>query len=277
MEVMPRTRSSGATLGLVDLHCHYLPGVDDGADNLRQGLALVHAAAVNGISRIVLTPHVHPGRYHNTATSLQVHFDAFERAVREQRLPVKLALAAEVRFSDELFIQVERGDIPLIHGLGGSRVMLLEFPHSHVPERWRLVVQWLVRRGITPMVAHPERNKDVMRNPQLAADMARAGCLLQVTAAALLGGFGERARQIAEALLREGFATIIATDAHNLNHRPPLLREGGEAAARLVGESKAWDMVASLPAIISNGLFDGSPQRRPQLDKTDPSGAGAMQ
>lgn len=240
---------------MVDLHCHHLPGVDDGAASLQEGIDLVRAASANGIDRIVLTPHIHPGRYANSASSLKVRFESFRRAVAALKLPVTLALSAEVRFSDELFTQIERDDIPLLIGADGAKVLLLELPHSHVPAGWEKLLRWIHKRGITTMIAHPERNKDVMRHPELVAEFIAEGCLIQVTAAALIGGFGTRAKGAAEDILKRGWVTILATDSHNLAHRPPLLREGGMAAAVILGESKAWDLVSTTPARLSGDMF----------------------
>ncbi len=253
--------------GLVDLHCHHLPGVDDGAASLQDGIDLVRAAIANGIDHIVLTPHVHPGRYANTAASLSVRFESFRRAIGALGLPVRLALSAEVRFSDELFAQIERDEIPLLISAEGEQVLLLELPHSHVPPGWEQLLRWVRKRDITPMIAHPERNKDLMKHPERVAAFIAEGCLLQVTAASLIGGFGPRAQDAAEYILKKGWATILATDSHNLAHRPPLLREGAAAAAVIVGESKAWDMVSTVPARLSAQLFANAEVRhRPSVN-----------
>lgn len=240
---------------MVDLHCHFLPAVDDGAKDLADGIALVRAAHANGISRIVLTPHIHVGRYENTRSSLEVRFETFRRALISAELPVELGLAAEVRCSDELIGLIERDEVPFMLDARGDKTLLLEMPHSHVPPGVDQLVRWLLKKDIRPMIAHPERNKEFMSYPQRIADLCKAGCLTQVTAAAVIGRFGDRAQATAEWLLDNNLVAIIATDAHNLHHRPPLLREAAQWVAQRYGAERAWRLVGAGPAALTAGNF----------------------
>ncbi len=237
--------------GLVDLHCHYLPTVDDGASTDDEGIALLRQAHSDGIDRVVLTPHIHLDRYPNVGSLLRKRFAAFQQLARERGIDVELALGAEVRVNDDLFALVERDEVPLYEGIAGRRSMLIEFNHGHLPPGWQNLLRWLIQRGITPVIAHPERNKEVMRHPERVAAMLDEGCLIQVTAAALLGAFGARVESVARILLAKGWCTILASDAHDLRHRPPLLQAGARAASKIVGESKAWDMVTDVPAALA--------------------------
>lgn len=237
--------------GLVDLHCHYLPAVDDGASTDEEGIALLRQAYNDGVDQIVLTPHIHLDRYPNVGSLLRKRFAAFQQRVRECGIDVELALGAEVRVSDDVFALIERDEVPLYEGIVGRRSMLLEFNHGHLPPGWQNLLRWLVQRGITPVIAHPERNKEVMRHPERVAAMLDEGCLIQVTAAALLGSFGARVEAVAKIVLAKGWCTLLASDSHDLRHRPPLLQAGARAAAKIVGESKAWDMVTDIPAALA--------------------------
>lgn len=240
---------------MVDLHCHFLPAVDDGAESLEDAVALVRAAHANGISRILLTPHIHVGRYDNTRSSLSVRFETFRRALLAAAIPVELALAAEVRCSDEMIGLIERDEVPFLLDARGNKTLLLEMPHSHVPPGVDQLVRWLLKRNIRPLLAHPERNKEFMAYPQRVADLCTAGCLTQVTAAAVIGRFGERAQTTAQWLLDNDLVSIIATDAHNLQHRPPLLREAARWVADRYGVEHAWRLVGAAPAALSVGNF----------------------
>lgn len=248
---------------MVDLHCHFLPAVDDGAENLAESIALVRAAHANGISRILLTPHIHVGRYENTRSSLAVRFETFQRALRSAEIPLELALAAEVRCSDELIGLIERDEVPFLLDARGNKTLLLEMPHSHVPPGVDQLVRWLQKRNIRVLLAHPERNKEFMAHPQRVADLCKAGCLTQVTAAAVIGRFGERAQATAHWLLDNNLVSIIATDAHNLRHRPPLLREAAQWVAQRYGAEHAWRLVGAAPAALTAGNF----RRVPLLTK----------
>ncbi|MDB6063787.1 MAG: capsular biosynthesis protein [Verrucomicrobiaceae bacterium] len=240
---------------MVDLHCHYLPAVDDGAANLNEGLDLIRAAHDNGISRILLTPHIHVGRYDNTNSSLQTRFETFRRAITAANIPVEIALAAEVRCSDDLFGLIEQEEVPFLLDAKGNKTLLLEMPHSHVPPGVDQLVRWLLKRNIRPMLAHPERNKEFMKYPHRLADLCSAGCLTQITAAAVIGRFGEKSQHAAHALLNDDLVSVIATDAHNLQHRPPLLREAANWVAQNFGEERAWRLVGATPAALSTGNF----------------------
>lgn len=240
---------------MVDLHCHYLPGVDDGAASLHEALELVRAAHANGISRIVLTPHMHVGRYENTFSSLRVRFETFRRAIAAEKIPVEIALAAEVRCSDELIDLIERDEVPFLLDARGNKTLLLEMPHSHVPPGADQFVRWLLKKNIRPLLAHPERNKELIKYPQRVAQLCKAGCLTQITAAAVVGRFGEKSQHAAQWLLHNNLVTIIATDAHNLQHRPPLLREAAQWVAQQFGDEHAWRLVGAGPAALSTGNF----------------------
>lgn len=240
---------------MIDLHCHLLPSVDDGPATLAESLELARIAVANGIQRAVVTPHIHPERYENSLQSIHESLVSFKQALQQQHIPLELGMAAEVRVCQELLQLIEKGKIPFLGELNGFRVLLLEMPHSHVPPGTDKLVQWLLSRKIRPMIAHPERNKDVIRDFTTIIPFIEAGCLLQVTAGALTGQFGNKAQKRAEQLLEKGWVTILASDAHNAKHRPPELSPGVEAAAKLVGLATAQSLVADVPLRISEKLF----------------------
>lgn len=242
---------------MIDLHSHILPGIDDGPKSFPQSLELLRAAAENGITQIVATPHIHPGRYLNTSSSIELAFrDFLSCLAAEEDLGVQLALAAEVRISDELLYMASQQQIPALGYWEGDLLVLLEMPHSHIPAGLTQLIGWLAQRHIRPMIAHPERNKDIMRDLDLIKPLAEAGCLFQLTAGALIGQFGEPSRYCAEKILKKGLATVLATDAHHIQRRPPNLAEGRRAAELLIGEKRAWALVQDNPAkIVGDRLF----------------------
>ncbi|MGH8437375.1 MAG: tyrosine-protein phosphatase [Pseudomonas sp.] len=240
---------------MIDLHNHLLPGIDDGAPDLEAALALARMAVQDGITHLVCTPHIHPGRYDNTPASIQAAQACFVTALKAENIPLKVAAAAEVRFGMELMIGVGQGTIPFLGEWQGKPVLLLEFPHGEIPFGAERLIGWLLQRNIIPMIAHPERNKGIMRTPSRLKPFLEQGCLLQVTAASVAGHFGPVAEEIAHALLEQGVVTILASDAHNLQHRPPLLSEGMQHAARIVGAAKAEALVQHTPWQIAKSHF----------------------
>jgi protein-tyrosine phosphatase len=235
---------------MIDLHCHLLPRVDDGPDTLEEALLLARLAVANGITHSVVTPHIHPGRYENQLSTLQPALAAFREALAEQQINLQLTLGSEVRLSVEAIAMIEQGEVPMLGEENGFRIMLLEFPHSHVLPGSDKLVRHLLDRKIRPMIAHPERNKDVMRSLDKVLPFVEAGCLLQVTAGSMVGNFGAQAQQRAVEMVERGWVTVLASDAHNAKYRPPELEPGRAAAARLIGEAAANDLVAGRPASI---------------------------
>lgn len=243
---------------MIDLHCHLLPGIDDGAPDLETALELARMAVAEGITHVVCTPHIHPGRYDNTPQTIADALAVFTAGLRNAGIPLQVAAAAEVRFDMEIMLGVANGSVPFLGEWQGRKVLLLEFPHGELPFGAERLTKWLLQRNILPMIAHPERNKAVMRQPSRLKPFIEQGCLLQVTASSVTGHFGDAAQEVAHALLAEKQVTILASDAHNIKHRPPALRDGMQHAARIVGDLAAQKLVVDTPWQIAQTHFSGS-------------------
>lgn len=241
---------------MIDLHCHLLPGIDDGPEDLATALCLARHAVAAGIRTSVVTPHMHPGRYDNRAANIRTAAQEFQRTLDAEGIDLQIRCAAEVRLDHEILSWVGEEQIPYLGRWQGERVMLLEFPHSHVPVGADKLVAWLLKQNIRPMIAHPERNKDILRSIDKLIPFVRMGCLLQVTAGAVAGTFGEYAQVRAADLLGRGWVTVLASDAHNMDARPPELEPGRIVAAKIVGEDESWKMVRDRPSEI---IGDASP------------------
>lgn len=243
---------------MIDLHCHYLPGIDDGAPDLKTALALLRASVADGIQEIVITPHVYPGRWSNTLASMKKGFDELCEVAADQQIPVRLHLGGEVHLLPDSLLLADQGNAPFLGMWEGNFVMLLEFPDGQIPVGALNAVHYLQHRGITPMIAHPERNKDVMRDHLRMRPFVDAGCLLQLTAASVIGLFGSRAGDAAHRLLDRGWVTAVATDAHNLQHRPPVLTQARADLTRIFGADVAERLTRSNPARIVAGRDEPS-------------------
>lgn len=238
---------------MIDLHCHYLPGIDDGAQTLEESIELARAAVAAGITTAVMTPHVHPGRYENTASSIWKLCAAFQRVLTHRLIPLEIRSGGEVRISADILAMLDRDEIPFLGTVEGYRVLLLEFPHSHLIVGADKLVSWLLARRIRPLIAHPERNKEVMRNIAKLEPLVEMGCMLQLTGSSLTGQFGKPAQDCAMAIIERNWATVVATDAHNLRHRPPTLNLAYEALVKLGGEAFAKDLTELTPGRIISG------------------------
>jgi protein-tyrosine phosphatase len=240
---------------MYDIHCHLLPEIDDGSPDLAYSLEMARFAENHGTTHMVVTPHIHPGRYDNEKTIIEAMFIKFKQAVIDDGLKLQLGMAAEVRLSAEVLALFAGNKIPFLGTANGISTLLLELPHDQVPPGSENLVDWLEARKCRVMIAHPERNKEIMGNPDRLRPFLERGCLTQVTAGSLVGRFGEPAQTIAEQLLMQGKIDVLATDSHNLKHRTPDLSEGYRRAEELVGKEQALKLVIDNPKAIVASQF----------------------
>lgn len=240
---------------MIDIHCHLLPGIDDGPETLQEALLLANYAVNNGIKKAVVTPHIHPGRYENDLNSINVKFLHFKKALLEQNIELELGMAAEVRVCPEILPMLLQDRIPFLGICDDYKIMLIEFPHNYIPPGSEKLVKHLLNRGIKPLIAHPERNKDVMDNINVITPFVEMGCMLQLTAASVAGKFGERCYASARELLIRNWVTVIASDAHNEFYRPPDLKQGYKAAELIMGSEIADELVFGMPLKLVSSQF----------------------
>jgi protein-tyrosine phosphatase len=241
---------------MIDLHCHLLPAVDDGARTLGDALALARAAVASGITGAVVTPHVYPGVWDNDESIIGPVLQRLREALAAEGIGLQLVLGAEIRLHPDTLPLVGERRLPMLGRFEDSDVALIEFPDGAIPPGALQACESLVAQGVRPMLAHPERNKAVMRDPSRVVAFLDAGCLVQVTAASVIGEFGEPALAAAHELLARGMVTVVATDAHNLHARPPRLREARDALGRLYGQGVAHRLVDETPRRIVSGRAD---------------------
>ncbi len=249
---------------MIDLHCHLLPGVDDGPATLEESLQLCQIAVADGITHAIVTPHMHPGRWENTKESIERDCKALQAALDDAGIALKLGYAAEVRLSEHIVQQIENDEIPFYGEVDGYQIMLLEFPHGHIVPGSEKLVAWLMERKIRPMIAHPERNKAVMRDVELIRPFVEMGCWLQVTAGSLQGKFGERAESVARELLDRGWVDVVASDGHNRGVRRPELDWVSEYLVRLGSVECANEILVERPkSMLNESTVDDRAEREP--------------
>ena len=235
---------------MIDLHCHILPDMDDGPASLGESLAMCRAAAGDGIRIIVATPHFKPGTYEFTRPTILDTIRVLQAAVKQEGLNLTILPGAEVTVSPEMqaYLTPERGLT-----INGSRYFLAEFRPLSVPCHRDTFLLSFLASGMTPIIAHPERNAWFINHPEALSAAVQKGILVQITAASLTGGFGEEARDFSFDLLRRSLVHAIASDGHSADLRPPRLAEAVSLAAEVVGKEMARALVTSIPqAIILN-------------------------
>lgn len=221
---------------------------------MQEALALASAAVEDGITHSVLTSHVDLERYTNQRSNLETVFAHFSEQLALAKIPLQLRLGGEARLGPELIDLIADNEVPFLGEVDGWRILLLEFPHQMIPVGSGRFIYSLLKQKIRPLIAHPERNKAVMAQPERIEEFTDAGCWLQLTAGSLVGRFGAVAQQVAFKLVEDGHHCLAATDAHNLTSRPPRLREAKEILQTRYGELVADDMVLKRPAQIFGPL-----------------------
>jgi len=243
---------------MIDLHSHVLPGVDDGAGTREGSIAILRAAAEDGITRIAATPHVRDD-YPTSPETMERGVDELNRAAREAGVPIEVLTGGEldIEYASRL------DDATLARfGLGGNAaVLLLESPYYGWPLALCDFVFRLDTRGFSVVLAHPERNPDVQADPELLRPLVDAGVLVQLTAASVDGRLGSGARRTGRALLDAGLAHLIASDAHS----PQLRAVGLEVAAAVVGDPALAEwLTEAVPAAVVSGSELPARPKRPQ-------------
>ncbi len=206
---------------MIDIHSHILPCVDDGASSNSEALEMLRIAVDGGVTKQLLTPHIHFGKFNNTKADLQEKFNQFQELVNENNIDVELQLGAEVRIGPEVMKLVNNNEIPWLGEYQGRKTFLLEFPRQDIPHGSDNLVKWLLAKNCLPIIVHPERNRTFLEQRHKLQTFIDLGCPLQLTASSLSGKFGKDVQQMSEELLEADQISAIASDCHNLKGRSP--------------------------------------------------------
>jgi protein-tyrosine phosphatase len=232
---------------MVDLHAHILCGIDDGAKTLEESIQMCRMAYDDGIRTIVLTPHV--GKFPNTNEIIREKYLELKSNLAVLDIPVKLFTGADVELEPDLINKLKSSKFLSINN---SRYFLLDTPSTLFPPNMIDYVVALVSSGLIPVITHPERCLQMQGDLNFLYGIVKAGALVQITAASILGKMGQDAKDTAIKILELGLAHIIATDCHGIDRRRPKLSEAVLAAKSIVGESNALEMVTTIPQDIIN-------------------------
>lgn len=237
---------------MIDIHCHILPGADDGPRSRADSLSMARMALEDGIHTIVATPHTLNGVYRNPIGQIRSMVRALQDSLVLEGIGLHVAPGADVHLCPEMMERIKSGDAGTINDAG--KYVLLEFPPQNIPAGVKDEIFALKLNGITPIITHPERNLLIQHNLQILYDLVSMGALCQVTAMSITGDFGELSRRCVESMLERRLAHVIASDAHSADSRPPLLSRAVESAAEILGDYEAAErMVAGVPAAILAG------------------------
>jgi len=236
---------------LFDVHSHILPGLDDGAKTLDESMAMLRAAASDGIRGMAATPHAKDVREAGALPRVCEYVETLNRVAEEEELDIRVYSGMENHLTRDLPELVDAG---VAFSYNNGPYILVELPFDSLPDYTDEALARLQGQGFTPVIAHPERQADIMKNPSIMGAFAERGMLGQVTSTCILGRFGAEEREVAETLLRNGWVHVISTDCHRpTGPRAPRMSEAVVLAGKIVGAAKARGMAVSVPEAILAG------------------------
>lgn len=219
---------------MIEIHSHILPGLDDGATELDIALTMSKQAVLQGIHTIIATPHHANGRFDNELSAVARSVRSMNGQLQERGIPLHILSGQEIRLNRNLFDELDKG---VIGTLDNSEYMLLELPTGEIPVYTKEYLHELAVMGITSIIAHPERNREIARDPSKLLELIELGALSQITAQSVTGGFGHSIQIVSLELCRHHLAHFISSDAHNASSRPFGLQQAYAAIEERLGSS----------------------------------------
>lgn len=239
---------------MIDIHSHFLPGLDDGPRTMEESVAMLRIAAEAGTTDIVATPHA----------NLVYTFDPQRLATMIGELAVTMGqtihlhTGCDFHFSYDLIQDALVN--PFKYTINGHQYLLVELPDLFIPKGVDEVLMRLEAAGIIPVITHPERNRLLRQQPERLEEWVRAGCLIQVTAQSFFGRFGSEACDFSRELMRSDLVHFIASDAHDCEDRPPRLDDAYRYVARQYGPQRATELLVTNPRAVLHGFpLEASP------------------
>ncbi len=230
---------------MIDLHCHILPGLDDGPATIEESLAMAEIAVADGITTIIATPHIQGPE--PTAAKVKATAETLNRALQEKNITLEIIPAAEVYAMTSPTLLSDRT-------INNSNYVLIEFPLTHLPAEAGRVIFDLRVNGYRPIIAHPERIPNVIEHPELIEALLDDQVYVQITAASPTGRFGPGPKKCARYLLENGLVDFLGSDGHSSEFRKPRLSEGLAAIEKIIGRTEALKLVNDNPAAVLGKL-----------------------
>lgn len=202
---------------VIDIHCHILPGIDDGAKTLTDSMEMAQQAVREGIHTIIATPHHKDGVFENKKADIIQKVDKLNTYITKENIPLRVLPGQEIRLYGEIVTDYEKGEIlPLA---GNSSYIFIEFPPRLIPLYTEQLLFDIQLKGLHPIIVHPERNVAFIKQPELLYQLVRNGAFTQITASSLVGYFGKKIQSFTRQLIEANLAHFIASDAHNVTSR----------------------------------------------------------
>lgn len=210
---------------MIDLHTHLLPEVDDGSDSPEESARIIAQMLKSGVTDIVLTPHYIRGLFQTTYAIKKSKLDQLTSFLQDQAVPVNLILGAEIYLESEIWREIEEEHLEI----AGTDYLLVETGLYAFPGNLYDILNDLLKRGFKPILAHPERYADIVRQPQLAEDLIQRDIILQANSGSYLGYYGREIQKTVWEMTKKRLIHLIASDTHHIWDIYP----GSQAASAL--------------------------------------------
>ena len=207
---------------MIDIHSHILPGIDDGALTMEDAVSMAKLAVNEGITKIIATPHHQNGIFFNRQQDIVKRVRELNCVLQSENIPLEVLPGQETRIYGSLLDDFEKGDILT---LNHTNYLFVELPSGHVPRYTEQLLFEMQLKGLTPIIVHPERNAEIMNNPEKLLNLVKKGALAQLTAGSLTGHFGKKVQRLSVQLIESNTIHFIASDAHNTSTRSFFMRE----------------------------------------------------
>ncbi|MCM3225249.1 tyrosine-protein phosphatase [Terribacillus saccharophilus] len=237
---------------MIDIHCHILNNVDDGARGIEDSLAIAQEAIKQGINTIIATPHHRNNQFLNTKNDILEKVSYLNSIFQERKIPLSVIAGQEIRIYGEMLEGFNRDELL---PLNSSRYVLVEFPTSSIPKYTNKLFYNLQLEGYIPVIAHPERNHKILDDPNVLYDLVANGALSQLTAASLCGRFGKRIKNLSENLIEANLVHFVASDAHNTTNRNITMDEAFNKIEDSFGRSVAYNYIENAELLIDDQMI----------------------
>lgn len=219
---------------MIDLHCHILYGIDDGPKTIEESIEMAKMAVDQGITHILCTPHHLNREYTNPANQVIIKTNRLQKELEAQNIPLELYGGQEVHLSEKIIDEFKQHNILTVDL--SEKYFLLEFPTTEIPIYANALIQQLIFMNKTPIIVHPERQKQFLEDPNLMIDYIDMGCLFQLTAPSICGHFGKKVKKVSELMIDHNLVHMIASDAHNTTTRPFMMDEAFNLVRKKYGK-----------------------------------------
>jgi len=247
---------------MIDLHCHILPGIDDGAKNMDDSIQMAEAAVEEGITHILATPHHMSHHWKNEKVEVVKLVGELQGELDIRNIELTIFPGQEIRVFGELLEEIDKRTIQFIDEQ--EQYLLIEFPTATVPTYTERLFFELQNKGIIPIIVHPERNHEIYENPEVLKNLVEKGALSQLTAVSYTGGLGNKIQKFSKQLIEADLVHFIASDSHNVTNRPFYMKEAKNRFKKEYGEEK-WRYFDQVTRKLVNG--DVVTTSRPQSIK----------